>query len=357
MMMNIAQVCSRYYPTIGGAETYVREISERLAKKGFNIEVITTDPSWKLSNSEVLNDVKITRFKSIAPNDGFFFSPQIWYYMKKHNYDIVHVHNYHGLPALFATLAKKSQKLIFTPHYHGVAVRPLLNRVYRFLGGKNFEKAEKIVCVSQFELDMIKKYFDIPVSKLVCIPDGINYEDFKRIKKVKKDNKTILFVGHLEKYKGVQHIIKALPELNHVSLEIIGKGPFEKDLRRFADALGVNDRITWMNHVPREELLVHYKSADVFVSLSQLEAYGIAVAEALTSGTPSVVAKTSALREFIDNRMCFGVNMPPSAGELVETILHAMSVEHSLYRGKRILDWDKVVDILMTQAYEINHAL
>ena len=36
--MDIAQVCTRYYPTIDGAETYVREISERLAKKGFNIE-------------------------------------------------------------------------------------------------------------------------------------------------------------------------------------------------------------------------------------------------------------------------------------------------------------------------------
>lgn len=36
--MNIAQVCPRDYPTIDGAETYVREISERLANKGFNIE-------------------------------------------------------------------------------------------------------------------------------------------------------------------------------------------------------------------------------------------------------------------------------------------------------------------------------
>lgn len=352
--MDIAQVCTRYYPTIGGAETYVREISERLAKKGFNIEVITTDPSWKLSNSTVFNDVKITRFKSIAPNDGFFFSPQIWYYMKKHNYDIVHVHSYHGLPALFAALAKKKQRLIFTPHYHGVAIRQLLNRVYRFLGGEIFERAEKIVCVSQFELNQIKRDFDISASKLVCIPNGINYEDFKEVKRVKKDSKTILFVGHLEKYKGVQYIIKALPKLDRINLEIIGKGPFEKELRILADDLDVNDRITWMNHVPRDELLVHYKSADVFVILSQLEAYGIVVAEALTSGTPSVVAKTSALSEFIDNRMCFGMNMPPSTNELAETILHAMSVEHSVYRGKSILDWDKVVDVLMRQAYEID---
>lgn len=350
--MKIAQVCSRYYPTIGGAETHVREISERLAEKGFNIEVITTDPSWKLPNSEVINKVKVIRFKSIAPNDGFFFSPQIWFYLRKNKYDIVHVHNYHGFPALFAAYALKDQSFIFTPHYHGAAIRQLLNKLYRTIGKKIFERAEKIVCVSQFELNLIKRSFYIPEQKLICIPNGINYKDFKEIKKVKKDNKTILFVGHIEKYKGVQYIINVLPMLDRVSIEVIGKGPYEKKLKRLAKDLGVSDRITWVSQVPRKELLVHYKSADVFVILSQLEAYGIVVAEALTSGTPCVVAETSALIEFVDNKMCFGVKMPPSTNDLVKVILRAMSIKHSNYQGKKILDWEEVVNLLIERVYK-----
>ena len=37
--MKITQVCPRYHPYIGGIETHVREISERLVKRGFELEI------------------------------------------------------------------------------------------------------------------------------------------------------------------------------------------------------------------------------------------------------------------------------------------------------------------------------
>ena len=75
--MKIIQVCPRYYPDIGGVETDVKEMSERLVRKGFEVEVVCTDPSGKHPKEEFINGVEVRRFRSIAPYDAYFFAPQI----------------------------------------------------------------------------------------------------------------------------------------------------------------------------------------------------------------------------------------------------------------------------------------
>lgn len=72
--MIIAQVCPRYYPFIGGVETYVKETSERLVKRGFVVDVLTTDPTGRLPSEEIINNVKVKRFRSWAPNENYHFS-------------------------------------------------------------------------------------------------------------------------------------------------------------------------------------------------------------------------------------------------------------------------------------------
>ena len=91
--MNIVQVCPRYYPDIGGVETHVQEISEKLVKHGFNVEVVCTDPVGNLSKNEVINKVSITRFRSYAPSDAYYFAPQIFLYLKNNCADIIHAHS------------------------------------------------------------------------------------------------------------------------------------------------------------------------------------------------------------------------------------------------------------------------
>ena len=100
LVMKIAQVCPRYYPDIGGVQTHVKEISEGLAKKGFEVEVLTIDPSKKLLKKEVLNGVIVKRFGSWAPNEAYYFSRELKRYLAKNSsdYDVVHAHSYHAFP-------------------------------------------------------------------------------------------------------------------------------------------------------------------------------------------------------------------------------------------------------------------
>ena len=75
--------------------------------------------------------------------------------------------------------------------------------------------------------------------------------------------------------------------------------------------------------------------------LSKYEVFSIAVAEALASKTPCIVANTSALTEWVDNRNCFGINYPISSSQLAELINKVI--------GKKIGEvklwpWEQVVE-------------
>ncbi len=348
--MKIIQVCPRYYPDIGGVETHVKELSERLIKRGFELEVVCTDPQGKHPKEAVISGVKVRRFRSIAPGDAYFFAPRIYSYLKKANCDVIHAHNYHALPALFAALARKDKKFIFTSHYHGkghTALRDILHKPYKFLGSIIFRKADRVICVSLYEKELIKAIFGLTNEKIVCVPNGLNLEEFKMARGV-KSSKTILYVGRLERYKGVQHIIEVMPYLEGYRLVIVGKGPYEGELKNLALSINVNGRIVWLKDLPREELLGQYKSAGVFVFLSSFEAFGIAVAEALVSGTPCIVADKGALNEFIDNKICFGLDYPVNINELAEKIIEVSKRAIDFFELPKdkikIRSWDEVVD-------------
>lgn len=351
--MKIAQVCHRYYPHIGGVETYVKEVSERLVKKDFQVEVLTTDPSGELLREEIINGVRVRRFKSWAPSEAYYFSKELKRYLVKNsdNYDVVHAHNYHAFPALYAAQAKGRNKLLFTPHYHGTGhkfFRKLLHIPYKFLGKKILDKADRIVCVSNHERNLVMKRFKVNEKKVVIIPPGINLEEFKGLKKRSKNYRVILYVGRLEEYKGVDHMIRALPKLDDdILLEIVGKGPYKKNLVQLMNKLGVRSRIKFYQDLPRKDLLQKYADANLVVLLSKFEVYSITIAEALTAGTPCIVANTSALTEWVDNKSCFGISYPINVDELSKLVNHVIRSNNRAYlrktRSKKIQDWDEVV--------------
>ena len=314
--MKILQVCLTYHSHFGGVAEHVRNIAERLARK-YHVTVFSTDPDGYLQKKEVINGVEIRRFKSMAPGGAYYFSEGLRKSLKENSkdYDIVHAHNYHAFPALYAAQAKSKNKLVFTPHYHSgghTLFRSLLHIPYRYVARKIFERADQVICVSKYEKSLILEKFKVDETKLVVIPNGMNPGEFEGLeRKTDIGNRVILYVGRLEKYKGVDHLVKVLPKMNDdISLEIVGKGSRRKALLKLANRLRVTDRVSFYQDLPREKLLRKYAEANLFSLLSKHEAYGISVAEALAAKTPCIVANTSALKEWIDNKNCFAIDYP-----------------------------------------------
>jgi glycosyltransferase involved in cell wall biosynthesis len=338
--MKIAQVCPRYKPHIGGVETVVEEISRRLAAKGHDVSVITTDPSGTLPGQETIDGVRVFRFPSYAPGDAYYLSLKLRDRLKKESYDVVHAHGYHAFPALFAASCK-ARMLVFNPYYHGkghTTFRNLLLKTYRTAGVKIFKKAGAVVCNSEFERGLVCRDFPAYCGKVRVISPGIDKREFAGLTPFPKDEKVLLYAGRLEEYKGVQHAVAALPYLPGYRLVVIGRGPYKAGLVSQVEDAGLTGRVTFLEGLARGDLLRWYATADAFVMLSSFESYGITVAEALMAGTPCVVAKASSLGEFADGGLCRGIDLPVSPERLAGEIARLTKVPY----GKEIPDWDDV---------------
>jgi len=339
--MKILQVCPKYYPSIGGVEEHVKNISERLAKE-HEVTVFTCDPLGKLPKEEEINGILVKRFKSFSPSGAYHISFEMARELRRSNFDIVHGHSYHALPLYFARNAR-AKRFVVTPHYHGHGHTPVRNffiKLYKPFGKRIFERADSIITNSKYEKELLLRDFTIDENKISVVYPGINLAEFANLDGVQRETTTILYVGRLEEYKGVQHIIQTLPLLNEdICLEVVGKGPYKANLVALIDKLGLNNRVRFYQDLPRQELLRMYAKAAVFTLLSQYEAFALTVAEALAAKTPCIVANTSALSEWIDNKNCFGIDYPINSGELAELITKVIGTKVS---DVKLWDWDEV---------------
>lgn len=313
--MKIIQVCPRFFPYIGGIETHVFEISKRLAKE-HDVCVITTDPSGKLPKEDFVEGVRVKRVRSFAPHEAFFFSPGIYSALKKEHADILHIHSNQALSSFLAFIGMNRaniKKLVFTPHYCPIGTTPIrkvLRKVYDKIQNKIFFGADRVVCVSNYEMELLAKDIKVPREKMIQIPNGINIEEFRNVQSVQNSRKEqkehdfqILFVSRLEKYKRPQWVLHALKNVTKkfsnkdIHFVIVGKGPYKEALLSLCKELGIESNVTFKEGLPYRELLEEFSKCDVFVLPSAHETFGIVVLEALAFNKPVIVSNNGALPE------------------------------------------------------------
>jgi glycosyltransferase involved in cell wall biosynthesis len=284
------------------------EISERFIDCGHKVTVVTADAREEGKRQERRNGVAIQRYQSIAPNNTMHFSPQITGVVRRSNADIIHAHNYHSYPLFFAALGGRDQKVVMTTHYHGGSASSLRDRLlslYRPFGRWAVQSAEIVIAVSEWEQKQLMA--DLGVEARV-IPNGVNINRFETATQEQRDQPYLLSVGRLESYKNVSVAIRALQYLTEYHLVVVGTGPARESLEAAAVASGVDDRVEFVGYVPDEQLPRLYAGASAFLTLSEFEAYGLTVGEALATGTPCVVYEQKALAEWTNYDGVVGVD-------------------------------------------------
>jgi glycosyltransferase involved in cell wall biosynthesis len=341
--MKILEVTPRYPPQPGGVEIHVKEISERLVEHGHEVTVITADAGKEGERRERRNGVSVRRYRSLAPNGAMHFCPQITPAVRKSNEDVIHAHNYHSFPLLFAAAGIGDRRFVVTTHYHGRSAdstRDRLLSLYRPFGRRAVRRADEVIAVSEWEQKQLES--DLEVDATV-IPNGVDVDRFAEAEPLEQDQPYLLTVGRLEEYKGVHHVIRAMSELSGYDLFVAGNGPYREELEQIAHVEGVQSQVKFLGYVSDDELPGLYAGASVYVTMSEFEAYGITVAEALAAGTSCVVRGVGALIEWADQPGCISVKS-------VDPSTIASAVERA--RGQRpgntpALSWDKVVDRLL----------
>lgn len=337
--MKVLQVTPRYPPHTGGVERHVRAVTERLVDRGHEVEVLTADGGGGLPDE--VGGVTVTRCRGVAPGGAYHFAPGVARAVSRRAPDVVHAHNFHSFPLALAALGAGDARFVATPHYHGASanrVRDALLRAYRPVGGRALARADQVVAVSDWERRRLAADFGVSAS---VVPNGIDVERFSGASPEERARPYLLTVGRLEAYKGVQHVVRALPAVGRgYDLVVAGSGPYRDALEREARRMGVADRVTFLGYVDGDRLPGLYAGAAAYVTLSAFEAFGLTVGEALAAGTPAVVHERRALADWTDREDCVGVGDrdPATVAGAVETAVGLSAP------SEPVPTWDDAVD-------------
>jgi glycosyltransferase involved in cell wall biosynthesis len=324
---------------IGGINTSIRRLSAVLSQRGHDITVLSTNPG-PLKSDELIDGTRVVRVKSSLSEYSMDASFGMWRYLDTNlgtriDPDIVHIHGYGSLLAHEMALLFRLKRFpyVFSPHYspsaHSFLFGAPLMRLGRPLGRLIFRGAERVVCISRFEADLLHTQLNVSSDLVTIIPNGVDTIECRVTvtKKKEKHNPIhLLYVGWLIELKGIQYILQAVRELSvvrgrKVLLRIAGSGSYEPHLRTMTQILGIEDKVEWLGDVSGNDLLRLYREADISLLLSVSENFGTVVAESLSVGTPTIVTGNTALHEFLNEPGCFEVKYPPDIVELADLIL------------------------------------
>lgn len=167
-------------------------------------------------------------------------------------------------------------------------------------------RAACVVVPSQATADDVASVYRTPSSRLVVAPHGIDAfarpgDAALREARVRLGlpERFVLHVGTLQSRKNVDLVVAGVRKLRErgESLRVVVVGRLGWHAERTLAELRRDDTALWLPHLSAADLAACYALAEAFVSPSAYEGFGLAVADALAAGLPTVIADVSSLPE------------------------------------------------------------
>lgn len=323
-------VTPRYFPYIGGVENHVHQVALRLARLGVDTTVLTTDMDGRLPVSENANGVKIRRVRAWPAREDLYFAPEIYRIISLGRWDVVHVQSYHTLVAPLAMFAAWRANIPYILTFHGGGhssrLRHSLRGLQQWLLRPLLARAARLVAIAQFEVTLFSERLRLSQERFALIPNGADLPYVPEEEREAVDENLIVSIGRLERYKGHQRVIAALPQIlaerPDVRLWIAGEGPYEAQLWDLARKLGVDQRVD-IHAIPameRGRMARELSKVGLVMLLSEYETHPIAALEALALGRPVLVADTSGLSELAQRGMAEAIPVDSSTAQVAEAV-------------------------------------
>jgi len=275
------------------------KIQSELEKEGVEIVFLSINDKVKEKNWESVSVKAIKRYPPVT----FTGEVQALLSKPKDYFDIVHSHSLYDI---FPWLLKKDVAKIF--HLHGIVwkVRKYMNTFGKFwtwLYERRlklyYPKLTRVATISNYVIEELEnKGFD--ASKAVLIENPIG-DEFFQIKK--NEDEIILYPATIIPRKNQFGFLKALSmikdDLKDFKVVLTGSGEkaYMEKVRDFARKENLNVEFT--GKVPFERMLDLYSRASIVALVSFEESFGVAVAEAMATGTPVLVSNIGGLRDTV----------------------------------------------------------
>lgn len=294
-------------PRTGGVAEAVTQLIKHMQPFGCAGEVVTLDSPDGAAFERVGGVVH-----RLGPGRGFYgFSPRLARWIRRHadSYDAIVVHGiwqFHSIAARLAVARKRTPLLVFP---HGM-LDPWFQRTYPVKHLKKvvywsllerwvFHRADAILFTCRAELELARRPFlndQLPLHVsgfgIEQVPTDIDAQTFRDAYPQLSGKRVLLFLSRIHEKKGCDLLIHAFSRvaMANEDLRLVIAGPGEdglvQRLRSQSRSLGVDDRILWTGMLTGELKWAALQAAELFVLPSHQENFGIAVVEALASGTP-----------------------------------------------------------------------
>ena len=277
---------------------------------GHNVTILTTTFDYNKEDTDSIENLTMVPIEYKFNLALFIYSPKIkeWLDDNIEKYDIIHLHELRSYQnnVLIKYAKKYNIPYILQPHASTPkhVNKSFIKYLYDFFyGNKIMKNATTTIAVSQEEA-----YYDklMNAKDVQLIYNGMNTEEFDNLpikgsfsKKYNINEPFILYLGRIDKLKGINHIIEAyskLPdEYSGYKLVIAGKiTDYKKELDELIVKLNLENKVIFTDFVKEEDKIGLYRDAELFVNpVKYMGGVSITVFESILSGTPVIVTMES----------------------------------------------------------------
>jgi phosphatidyl-myo-inositol alpha-mannosyltransferase len=373
MPLKIGMVSEYYFPLLGGMTEHVLNVSNRLARKGFNIKIITSNSDEnkipeKLTGTAGANIIRVGRSVPLYINGsvgritmGWNLRVRIREMLEEEKFDLLHLHSPTVLTLPVFTLMEANCTCFGTYHTYfdsSMLYSLFRNRVQRMA----IDKLAGQIAVSRSCIDAMRRYFTLNPR---IIPNGVDVDVFHPnvppLEKFMDGKKNILFMGRFDPRNGLSLMLKAFirirEEYSGVRLIIVGDGPFRNYYKNLIPA-GLKEDVSFVGRV-WEERPRYYATCDIFCSPISKASFGVTLLEAMAAGKPIVATENTGYREVLDGTESLLVPQGDPAA-FADSVLHLLRNDSlraemgECGRAKALTySWDSVVDRIVEYYREV----
>jgi glycosyltransferase involved in cell wall biosynthesis len=236
------------------------------------------------------------------------------------------------------------------PEKFGRLKAALLRQVIR----RAIARADAVIAVSAFTAGDVVRFGRADAARVATITEG----GPARVDRAGAAEKTFLFVGKLERSKGIADLVLAFRRsavLAQAGFRLLIVGPDGNAAGDVAEAMrGADDRIARLGFVSDAALRDMYLTCRGFVFPSVAEGFGLVVLEAMAHGAPVIAADATSLPEVVGQA---GVLVPPGDVEALQAALERLATDDALFLQLQAAGYARLGDFSWQRAGAATAAL
>ncbi len=305
--MKVAQVTAYWgpaYPTGSGVCCY--EMSKRLAEQ-FEVHVFASNVG-NFNNLSNVDNLYVHPLHTYATLWDMNPVADVFSKLLHSDFDIIHVHSYifflSNMAALASLLKRNSRYILHfnggldfsgnIRNFHPMRIWAKEHIYDKTLGYLTAKLADRVLTASKNDIPIIRRKFGI--KKVEWIPNAVDADKFTPTRD-KPNPHVVTYVGKLERWKGIDTLIKCFDIINREAKDIqflvVGNGSLESELRE------VDLPIKLLGYVPYDRMPEIYQKTSVLVLPSYMEGLPCTCVEALSCEVPVVATDVGDIKEVV----------------------------------------------------------